>query len=125
MAQAAEVFNADLTARRDGAPPLDVKTLHAKIGQQALEIDFLAGALGQPPGSSATLVIDRHHHVPVTQQARLLALSRASVYYMYYNAPRGVRRRPRAHALPGCAASRTPVRGQSHAAKISSAPRGT
>lgn len=53
VAQAAEVFNADPTARRNGTPPLDVKTLHAKIGQQALEIDFLAGALGQPPGSSA------------------------------------------------------------------------
>ena len=26
-------------------------------------------------------MIDRHHHLPVTQQARLLALSRASVYY--------------------------------------------
>ena len=26
-------------------------------------------------------MIDRHHPVPVTQQARLLALSRASVYY--------------------------------------------
>ena len=53
VAQAAEVFNADPAARRTGAPPLDVKTRHAKIGQQALEIDFLAGALGQPPGSSA------------------------------------------------------------------------
>ena len=26
-------------------------------------------------------MIDRHHHLPVTQQARLLALSRTSVYY--------------------------------------------
>jgi len=25
----------------------DLKELHAKIGQQALEIDFLAGALGK------------------------------------------------------------------------------
>jgi len=30
-----------------------LKDLHAKIGQQALEIDFLAGALGRPPGPSA------------------------------------------------------------------------
>jgi transposase len=30
------------------APPLvDVKTLHAKIGELALEVDFLAGALGK------------------------------------------------------------------------------
>jgi hypothetical protein len=27
-----------------------VKALHAKIGQQALEIDFLANALGRGPG---------------------------------------------------------------------------
>ncbi len=26
-------------------PPVDLKPLHAKIGQQALEIDFLSGAL--------------------------------------------------------------------------------
>jgi transposase len=31
----------------------DIKTLHAKIGQLALENDFLAGALGRVPGSSA------------------------------------------------------------------------
>jgi len=47
VARAAEVF-----AAAEGAPPgptpADVKALHAKIGQQALEIDFLAGALGQP-----------------------------------------------------------------------------
>ena len=29
------------------APSPDLKDLHAKIGQQALEIDFLAGALGK------------------------------------------------------------------------------
>lgn len=31
----------------------DMKTLHAKIGQLALENDFLSGALGRLPGSSA------------------------------------------------------------------------
>jgi transposase-like protein len=30
--------------------PVDVKALHAKIGQQALELDFLANALGRGPG---------------------------------------------------------------------------
>ena len=29
------------------APTVDLKQLHAKIGQQALEIDFLAGALSK------------------------------------------------------------------------------
>ena len=31
----------------------DLKALHAKIGQQALEIDFLAGALGRGGDASA------------------------------------------------------------------------
>ena len=34
------------TAEKQSAMP-DLKDLHAKIGQQALEIDFLAGALGR------------------------------------------------------------------------------
>ena len=36
------------------APPgPDLKELHAKIGRQALEIDFLEGALGKTAGPSA------------------------------------------------------------------------
>jgi len=31
----------------------ELKALHAKIGQQALEIDFLSGALGRIDGPSA------------------------------------------------------------------------
>ena len=31
----------------------ELKALHAKIGQQALEIDFLSGALGRIDGTSA------------------------------------------------------------------------
>jgi transposase len=38
--RASEVF-----AGGPAGPPVDLKPLHAKIGQQALEIDFLAGAL--------------------------------------------------------------------------------
>jgi transposase-like protein len=49
--RAAEVFAAG--AERGDAEPVPLKELHAKIGQQALEIDFLAGALGRIPGSSA------------------------------------------------------------------------
>jgi transposase-like protein len=52
VAQAADVFSSE-PPRRENAAPIDVKALHAKIGQQALEIDFLAGALGQPVGPSA------------------------------------------------------------------------
>jgi transposase len=45
VAGAADVFGAE---RHD--PAIDVKPLHAKIGQQALEIDFLAGALDKVMG---------------------------------------------------------------------------
>jgi len=34
-------------ARAEGAPAVDLKTLHAKIGELALENDFLAGALSK------------------------------------------------------------------------------
>jgi transposase-like protein len=43
---AAGVFGGD--AKPDAAPALiDVKTLHAKIGELTLERDFLSGALGK------------------------------------------------------------------------------
>ena len=41
LERAASVFGADSAA----APPVDLKELHAKIGQLALENDFLSGAL--------------------------------------------------------------------------------
>jgi transposase len=52
VTQAAAVFSPDGGAAA-ASEPVDVTSLHAKIGQQALEIDFLAGALGRSPGSSA------------------------------------------------------------------------
>ena len=53
VAQASAVFSAE-GVRSDVSPTVDVQALHAKIGQQAREIDVLAGALGQPRGSSAS-----------------------------------------------------------------------
>jgi len=45
------------TSAFDGSRPAseapDLKALHAKIGQQALEIDFLESALGRESGASA------------------------------------------------------------------------
>ena len=43
VAASAEAF--DRGASKPEAAPPDLKELHAKIGQQALEIDFLSGAL--------------------------------------------------------------------------------
>ena len=42
---AAGVFGGE--AKADSAPTVDLKDLHAKIGQLALENDFLSGALGK------------------------------------------------------------------------------
>ena len=50
LRRAGEVF---ATTGDKPAPGVDVKALHAKIGQQALEIDFLAGALGRESDASA------------------------------------------------------------------------
>ena len=43
---AAELFGSDVT-KAELAPAVDIKTLHAKIGELTLENDFLAGALGK------------------------------------------------------------------------------
>jgi transposase len=45
VGSAAEVFGA--TGPGAAAPAVDVKTLHAKIGQLTLENDFLSGALSK------------------------------------------------------------------------------
>jgi transposase len=50
LQRAAEVF-ASATEKREHGP--DLKTLHAKIGQLALENDFLSGALGRIGDASA------------------------------------------------------------------------
>lgn len=47
LESAAEVFSSGNPPRQEGP---SLKELHAKIGQQALEIDFLSGALGKPDG---------------------------------------------------------------------------
>lgn len=49
LERAAESFGAN----GEKGPQPDIKELHAKIGQQALEIDFLAGALGRIGDPSA------------------------------------------------------------------------
>ena len=50
LERAAEVFAAE---RGSAGESVNVKELHAKIGQLALENDFLAGALGRLPDPSA------------------------------------------------------------------------
>ena len=47
QASAANVFGPG-GGSTPAAPPVDVKALHAKIGELTLENDFLAGALSKP-----------------------------------------------------------------------------
>ena len=49
---AEEVFGSSAERGRELSSE-ELKALHAKIGQQALEIDFLSGALGRIDGPSA------------------------------------------------------------------------
>ncbi len=51
LERAAELFSTP--AERDAVSP-EVKALHAKIGQLAMENDFLATALGRCPDASGT-----------------------------------------------------------------------
>ena len=46
LAGAADVFGTGASAK-SATPPIDVKSLHAKIGELTLEIDFLEGALSK------------------------------------------------------------------------------
>lgn len=51
LERAEEVFSKE----KPEQPSTDVKELHTKIGQLAMENDFLSGALGRMGGSSAKL----------------------------------------------------------------------
>ncbi|MGD0288841.1 MAG: IS3 family transposase [Candidatus Binataceae bacterium] len=76
LEHAAEVFGTTQPA------PVVLAPLHAKIGQQALELDFLARARSQSGRAGRQAMIDRKHRLSVTRQASLLGLSRGSVYYL-------------------------------------------
>jgi hypothetical protein len=63
------------------APPaVDVKSLHARIGELTLENDFLERA-HQGGIAERKAMIDREHDLPITRQAAVLNISRGSVYY--------------------------------------------
>jgi putative transposase len=61
-------------------PPIDLKKLHAKIGEQALEIDFLEGVL-KKLGLQPQKLIDDSLQISVSKQAQLLKVSRGCYYY--------------------------------------------
>ena len=63
------------------APAVDLKALHTKIGELALENDFLSGGARQGRPVERKAMIDVAHDLPVARQAKVLNLSRSSVYY--------------------------------------------
>nr|WP_186157265.1 IS3 family transposase [Burkholderia gladioli] len=77
--RAADVFGA--AGPMSSEPPVDVKTLHAKIGQLSLENGFFKRRAHQGGIAERKTMIDRTHALPVSQQTRLVGIARSSAYY--------------------------------------------
>ncbi|HEY6642473.1 MAG TPA: IS3 family transposase [Povalibacter sp.] len=77
LERAMEAFGA--SAEKTAQPA--IKELHAKIGQQALEIDFLGRRARSHRRSERKAMIDREHELPLVRQAVLVGLSRGAIYY--------------------------------------------
>ncbi|NVH78249.1 IS3 family transposase [Paraburkholderia sp. JPY432] len=77
--RAADVFGAGGVPTNE--PPVDLKSLHAKIGQLALENGFFKRRARQGGIAERKEMIDRTHALPIAQQARLVGVARSSVYY--------------------------------------------
>ena len=74
------VFGDEAKAEPAG-PTVDVKTLHAKIGELTLENDFFIRCAWQGGIAGRKEMIDREHKLSVSRQAKLFGFSRGSVYY--------------------------------------------
>ncbi|MEW6325938.1 IS3 family transposase [Bradyrhizobium sp. OHSU_III] len=64
------------------APAIDVKSLHAKIGELTLENGFFRRSAHQGGVAERKAMIDREHDLSITKQAEILQISRGSVYYL-------------------------------------------
>ncbi|WLA67673.1 IS3 family transposase [Bradyrhizobium diazoefficiens] len=63
-------------------PAVDVKSLHAKIGELTLENGFFRRRAHQGGMAERKAMIDGEHDLPITKQAEILKVSRSSVYYL-------------------------------------------
>ncbi|WP_346732093.1 hypothetical protein [Bradyrhizobium sp. 30] len=59
-------------------PAVDVKSLHAKIGELTLENDFLERCAHQGGIAERKAMIDREHDLSITKQAEVLQISVAA-----------------------------------------------
>jgi|GEM_PF-5829425 len=71
LERAANVFG---TPSAPTAPVVDLKELHAKIGQLTLEKVFLRGALSKAVAQRRSM-IDRRHGLSLALQAQLMRIS--------------------------------------------------
>uniref|UniRef100_A0A9E8A2W5 IS3 family transposase n=1 Tax=Bosea sp. NBC_00436 TaxID=2969620 RepID=A0A9E8A2W5_9HYPH len=78
---AAGVFDGEAKAAAP-APAIDVKTLHAKIGELTLENGFFVRRAREGRASERKATIDLQHDLPLSRQAKVLGISRGSVYYL-------------------------------------------
>ncbi|WP_333823008.1 IS3 family transposase [Pinisolibacter sp.] len=78
---AAGVFGAE-TRPDPETPPIDLKALHAKIGELTLTNDFLGRSAREGRPSERKAMIDPAHELPISKQAEALGISRGSVYYV-------------------------------------------
>nr|WP_281805773.1 IS3 family transposase [Methylocystis echinoides] len=76
---AAGVFGQEKAESKEAA--VDLKALHAKIGELALENDFLFRRAQQGRPAERKAMIDRSHDLPIARQAKALGVARSSVYY--------------------------------------------
>ncbi|NKL21205.1 IS3 family transposase [Rhizobium leguminosarum bv. viciae] len=79
----------DETKAEPAGPTVDVKTLHAKIGELTLENGFFSRSARQGGIAGRKEMIDREHKLSVVRQAKLLGFSRSSVYYLPRPVPDG------------------------------------
>ena len=76
LARAVDVFSG--TKSTSDAP--DLRVLHAKIGQLALENDFFRRGASQGGITERKAIITRTHALPVKRQCQLLELARSTAY---------------------------------------------
>ncbi|MGA8832016.1 MAG: IS3 family transposase [Desulfomonilaceae bacterium] len=77
LERAEEVFSKDKKTTEGPS----VKELHAKIGQLAMENDFLFSRARANIRAERKEMIDPEHALSLTRQSRILELSRSSLYY--------------------------------------------